>query len=78
MHGLLRAELEATMKYIAIFLTTKQKQPYYRTRGYINIRVAIILVHATHCYIQGYRLFTINISAQQTQWEEGTRIHLFW
>ena len=45
---LLIDEAEAALKRISSRLATKCKQPYYKTCGYVNIRVAITLVRATH------------------------------
>ena len=42
---------EVTLNLLSRRLNTKWKQPYSRTCGYFKIRVAITLVHATHCCI---------------------------
>ena len=42
------------MKRLASRLATKWKQPYSKTCGYAKIRIAITLVHPTHCCIQGF------------------------
>ena len=43
-----RLDADATLKHIASCLTTKWKQPYSRTCGYVKSTVAITLAHATH------------------------------
>ena len=75
--GLLNLEAEATLKHKASRLATKWKQPYLRTWVYVNIRVAITLVRATHCCIQGYWVSVHNISAYWPQWGDGSGLHLF-
>ena len=52
-YGLLGVEAEATLKCIASRLTTKWKEPYSRTYGYVKSRVAITLVRSTNLCILG-------------------------
>ena len=47
--GLLGVEAKATLKRLASHLDTKWKQLYSKTCGYVKSRIAITLVHATHC-----------------------------
>ena len=65
MDGLLGMEAEAALKHIAIRIATKWKQPYLRNYGYIKSRLAITLVHVTHCCILGYQLLVHKISVHQ-------------
>ena len=53
MDGLLGVTAEATLKCIASRLAEKWKEPYSLTYKYVNIRVAINLVWATHRCNQG-------------------------
>ena len=46
--GLLGVKVTATLKRIANRLAIKWKHPYSKTCGYVNSRVAITLVRATH------------------------------
>ena len=77
MYGLIRVEAEATLKRIASHLTQKWKEPYSRTCGYVKSRVAITLVPATHCCIQGGRVTASLISVTCLQWEDSAGLHLF-
>ena len=70
-------EAAATLKRIASRLTTKFQQPYFRMCGYINSRVTITLVRATHRCIQGSRVPANKISAQRLQWEDGSGLNIF-
>ena len=56
-YGIMDVEAAATVKRIPIRLGKKWQQPYLRMCGYINIRIAINLVRATHRCIRvpGYR-----------------------
>ena len=66
--GLLGVEATATLKKIASRLTSKWKQPYSKTCGYVTSRIAITLVRATHRCIRGSRVPTHRISVQRPQW----------
>ena len=76
-YGLFGGEATATLKIIASLLATKWKQPYSKTCGYVNSRIAITLVRANHCCIQRYQVPTHRISVQRTQWENGAVLNQF-
>ena len=75
--GFLGVEATATLKRIASNLATKWRQPYSRMHGYINMRIAINLVQATHRCIRGSRVPVHRISVQCPQWEDGAGLNLF-
>ena len=75
--GMLGVEATATLKRIASRLATKWKQPYSKTCGYINSRVEIALVRATHRCIRGYWVPAHRISVQKPQWEDDAGLNLF-
>ena len=54
--GFLGVEAMATLKRISSCLATKWRQPYLRTYGYVNSKIAITLVRATHRFIRGSRV----------------------
>ena len=62
--GLLGVEAEDMLKCIASCLMTKWKQPHSWTCGYINSRVAVNLIRATHRCIRGSWVQQKNISVQ--------------
>ena len=76
-YGLLRVEVEATLKRIIIRLTQKYQKPYSRTCGWVKSRVTITLVQATHRCIRGGRVPASRISVTRTQWEYGVGLHHF-
>ena len=65
--GLLGLEATATLKRLASRMATKWKQSYSKTCGYVKIRIAITLVHATHRCIRGSQLQMHRISVQRPQ-----------
>ena len=70
-------EAAATLKRIPSRLTSKWRQPYSRTCGYVKIGIVITLLQATHQCIQGYRVLAHNIIVQHPQWEDGAGNNLF-
>ena len=75
--GLLGVEATATLKRISSRLATKWKHSYSKTCGYVNSRIAITLVSATHRCIQGSWVPAHRISVQRPQWEDGAGLDLF-
>ena len=75
--GLLGVEATATLKRIASRLTSKRKQHYSKTCGYVKSRIAITLVRATHRCIRGSWVPTHKISVQRPQCEDGSGLALF-
>ena len=75
--GLLWVEATANLKRIASLLTSKWKQPYSKTCGYVKSRIDITLVRSTHRCIRVSRVPAHKISVQIPQWEDGARLALF-
>ena len=75
--GLFWVEATATLKRIASCLTSKLKQPYSQTCGYVTSTVANTMVQATHRCIRGSRVPAHRISVQRPQWEDGAGLALF-
>ena len=65
---LMEVDTMANLKRMARCLAKHWCQPYLRTCGYINIRVAIILVRATHRCMQGSRVLAQTISVVGRRW----------
>ena len=66
--GIRGVEAGDILERIASRLATKWKKPYYRTCGYVNIRIAITLVRSTHWCIRGSRVLAHRISVYRPQW----------
>ena len=77
MDGLMGVEATATLKRFASRLATKWKQSYSKTCGYVKSRIAVTLMRANHCCIQGSWVPAQRISVHQTQWEDGAGLNLF-
>ena len=78
MDGLLRVKVEETLKRTASRLSTKWKEPYARTSGYVKSIVAITLVRATHRLILGDMVPASHTSITRPRWGDGAVFHLFW
>ena len=74
---LLGVEATATLKRLVSCLSTKWKQSYSKTCGYVKIRIVITLVRAIHRCIRGSRVPAHWIRVQRHQWEYGSGINLF-
>ena len=74
---LLEVEATATLKRLASLLATKWKQSYSKTCRYINSRIAITLVRATHRCIRGSQVPAHRISVHRPQWDDGAGLNLF-
>ena len=66
--GILGVEATATLKRLASCLSTKSKQPYLKTCGYVKSRNAITFMRVTHHFIRGSRVMAHRISVQRPQW----------
>ena len=75
--GLTGVEATETLKGIACHMSTKWRQPYSKTCGYVKSRIAITLVRATNLCIWGSRVPAHPISVHWTQWEDGAGLNLF-
>ena len=75
---LLGVEATATLKRISSRLSTKWRQPYSKTCGYVKSRVAITLVSATHRCLCVSWVPAHRISVQRPQWEDGAGLNIFW
>ena len=76
--GMLGVEATATLKRIASCLTTKWRQPYSKTCGYVKSRVEITLVRVTHRSLHVSQVPAHQISVQRPQWEDEAGLNLFW
>ena len=65
--GLFEVEAMGTLKRIASRLTSKWKQPYSKTCGYVKSRISITLLQATHRCIRRSRLPAQKTSVQRPQ-----------
>ena len=75
--GILVVEAGTTLKRLASRLTKKWQQTYSKMCRYVESRIAITLVRATHQCIRGSRVTSHKISVQLLQWDNGAGLNLF-
>ena len=75
--GMMKGEATTTLKRLASRLSTKWKQPYSKTCGYVNSRIATTLVRSTHRCIRVSRVPAHRIIVQRPQWEDGAGLKIF-
>jgi hypothetical protein len=57
-------------------LAEKWEKPYSEICGYVNARMSIAMVRATHLCLQGSRIPTSEMSNRQPQWEDKAGLGL--
>jgi hypothetical protein len=75
--GLLGREAQTFAKRLAAKLAKKWQRSYSQTCGYVNARLSIAIIRATHLCLRGSRIPTSKISTKFPQWEDGAGLALF-
>jgi hypothetical protein len=75
--GLLGREASTFAKQLAAKLTNKWQKPYSQVCGYVQARLSIAIVRATHLCLHGSRFPTSQISTRHPLWEVGAGLALF-
>jgi hypothetical protein len=75
--GLLGREAKTFAKRLAAKLAKKWQRSYSQTCGYVNARLSIAIIRATHLCLRGSRIPTSKISTKFPQWEDGAGLALF-
>ena len=75
-YGLLGMEARAVNKKLATKLATKWKTAYSVTCGFINARVSIAILRATHRCLRGSRVPFRHNSSKWAQWDDGAGLAL--
>ena len=75
--GLLGKEAKVVLKRLALMLTEKWSKPYSEVCGYVNARMSIAIVRATHLCVRGSRIPTSKMSKRLPQWEDQAGLSLF-
>jgi len=76
-YGLLGEEATAVCKRLASMLAIKWKSPYSATCGFVNARISIAIVRATHLCLRGSRVPFRHESTKWSQWDDGAGLGLF-
>jgi hypothetical protein len=69
--GVLGAEAKAILKQLATKLAHKWSRPYSSVRNYLNTRVSLACVRATHLCVRGSRILTKTMSSRKYLWDDG-------
>ena len=75
-YGLLGEEAKAFNKRIASKLSEKWKSPYSATMGFVNARISVAILRATHLCLRGSRVPYRHVSTKMSQWEDGAGLEL--
>jgi hypothetical protein len=75
--GLLGEEAKSVLKKLSIALSVKWNKSYSEVRGYVNARMSIAIVRATHRCLRGSRVPTSRMSTFRPQWEDNAGLGLF-
>ena len=75
--GLIGKEGKTLLKLLSARLAEKTGKTYAETCGYVNARMSIAIVRATHLCLRGSRVPTSQMSNRRTLWEDGAGLGLF-
>ena len=75
--GLKGKEAHALLRRIAAMLAEKWQQPYAEVCGYVNARMSIAIIRATHLCIRGSRVPANLISNRRPLWDDKAGVGLF-
>ena len=74
--GLLGNEAKAFNKRIAALLSVKWSTPYSVTCGYVNARMSVAILRASHLCIRGSRVPFRHDATKRPQWDDGAGLGL--
>ena len=75
--GLIGKEAKTLLRKLSSMIAEKSGKPYSQVCGYVNARVSIAIVRATHLCIRGSRVPTSQMSNRRPVWEDGAGLGLF-
>ena len=75
--GLLGKEAKVLMRTLAAKLAEKWEKPYSEVCDYVNARMSIAIVQATHRCLRGSRIPAGRMSSKLPQWEDKAGLGLF-
>ena len=68
---------KAFNKRIGSMLAEKWKSPYSAVMGFVNARVSIAILRATHLCLRGSRVPYRHISTKRSDWDDGAGLGMF-
>jgi hypothetical protein len=75
--GLLGKEAKILLRKLSSMLAEKWEKPHSEVCGYVNARMSIAIVRATHLCIRGSRIATGKMCNRLPQWEDKAGLGLF-
>ena len=75
--GLIGKEGKATLQRLSTRLAEKWGKAYSQVCGFVNARMSIAIVRATHLCLRGSRIPTSQMSNRRPQWEDQAGLSLF-
>ena len=75
--GLIGKEARLMLQKLSSLLADKWEKPYAVVSGYVNARMSIAIVRATHICLRGSRVPTSKMSNRRPQWEDKAGLSLF-
>jgi hypothetical protein len=75
--GLIGKEAKTSLKKLSSLLAEKWGKSYSEVCGYVNARMSIAIVRATHLCLRGSRVPTSRMSNRLPQWEDKAGLSLF-
>jgi hypothetical protein len=75
--GLIGKEAKTLLKKLSSLLAEKWGEAYSEVCGYVNARMSIAIVRATHHCLRGSRVPTSRMSTRLPQWEDKAGLSLF-
>ena len=75
--GLMGTQAQAALKHLSVLLAPKWDQPYSQVRGYVNARLSIALVRASHRCLRGSRVPATAISSRLPVWDGSDAVALY-
>jgi hypothetical protein len=74
--GLLGREAKTLLQRLSALLAAKRDKPYSQVCGYVNARMSLAILRATHLCLRGSRIPTSRMS-RLPQWEDTAGLSLF-
>jgi predicted transcriptional regulator len=75
--GLIGKEAKTLLKMLSTLLAEKWGKSYSEVCGYVNARMSIAIVRATHLCLRGSRVPSSQMSNRRPQWEDKAGLSLF-
>jgi hypothetical protein len=75
--GLIGKEAKSLLEALSKELAKKWDKPYAVVRGYVNARMSIAIVRATHICLHGSRIPSSKMSNRFPLWEDKAGLSLF-